>query len=108
MQIVMFVISFLKFKNVPIPSLKLSCDDSLFLLSSESDVILIGLGFRDNFDIFKASFSSDLATGFVSVDFLFNGTLTSNAPEGKNILVYAAIMHPNLSLINTRMYWLNI
>ncbi len=101
----MFVISFPKFKNVPIPSLKLSCDDSLFLLSSESDVILIGLGFRDNFDIFKASFSSDLTTGFVSVDFLFNGTLTSNAPEGKNILVNIAIMHPNLSLINTRMYW---
>ena len=61
----------------------LSCDDSSFLLSSVSDDIRIGLGFRDNFDIFKASFSSVLATGFDSVDFLFSGTFTSNAPGKK-------------------------
>jgi hypothetical protein len=53
-----------------------------------SDIILIGLSFRDSLDIFKASFSSVLATGFVSVDFLFSGTLTSNAPaEEKECMV---------------------
>ena len=78
----MFLIYLARFQNISVPSVALSCIDSSFLLSA-SDVILIGLGFRDNFDIFKASLSSVLATGFASVDFLFNGTLTSNAPVGR-------------------------